>query len=76
MPPTGNTTMATGRGILTDGEYRYLRGDEGDQRRYEARSRVRARINQVVTEDVEFLAEHEPDLLEELRDVVCRDEGE
>lgn len=68
--------MATGRGILTEGERKYLRGEASDQRKYEARSRVRTRIEEPLAEDIELLAEHHPDLLEELRAIVCEgDDG-
>ena len=63
--------MAVGRGILTEGERRYLKDEEGEQRRYEARSRVRARLTGPLAEDIELLAENQPDLLEEFREIVC-----
>ena len=63
--------MSIGRGLLTEGEREYLRGDSGDQRMYEARSRFRSRLEEQVKDDVELLAEHQPELLDELREVVC-----
>jgi len=68
------TIMATGRALTTKTEREYLRGEHGDQRKYEAKSRVRARIKEQLSEDVELLREHHPDLLEELRDVVCEED--
>ncbi|ELY29920.1 hypothetical protein C500_09929 [Natrialba magadii ATCC 43099] len=44
-----------------------------DEKRYQAIHRVRSRIDELET-DVDVLAEHHPELLKELRDVVC-DEG-
>jgi hypothetical protein len=38
---------------------------------YEARSRFRTRIEESVSEDVELLEQHQPELLEELREIVC-----
>ena len=38
---------------------------------YEARSRVKARIRERLAEDVELFEEEAPELLEEIRDVVC-----
>lgn len=73
MVPPDQRYMAIGRGVLTDGERGYLRGEAGDQREYEARSRVKSRIQDRVAEDVELLAEHHPDLLDELRDAVCEE---
>jgi Glu-tRNA(Gln) amidotransferase subunit E-like FAD-binding protein len=63
--------MSIGRGLLTEGERKYLRGESGDQRMYEARSRYRTRINEEVTEDVELLDQHQPELLDELREIIC-----
>jgi hypothetical protein len=63
--------MTTGRALLTDREKDYLRGEEGDQRKYEAVSRVRRRIQTVLSEDIDVLEETKPELLEELRSVVC-----
>jgi hypothetical protein len=63
--------MATGRALLTETEKEYLAGKEGDQRKYEAASRVRKRINEELSDDIEVLEENHPDLLEELREVVC-----
>lgn len=70
MPSGENTGMA--RALLTDGERRHISGESGkDQRRYEAVSRVRNRIDEELTTDVELLQEYHPDLLDELREVVC-----
>ncbi|MFP9060959.1 hypothetical protein ACH9L7_12110 [Haloferax sp. S1W] len=44
-----------------------------DEKRYQAIHRVRSRIEELET-DVDVLAEHHPELLEELRDVVCVEE--
>ena len=66
-----STGMSIGRGLLTEGEREYLRGDSGDQRMYEARSRFRSRLEEQVKDDVELLAEHQPELLDEFREVVC-----
>jgi len=44
--------------------------DVPDEKRYQAIHRVRSRIEELET-DVEVLEEHHPDLLDELRDVVC-----
>jgi len=57
--------MATGRALLTDAERAYLAGEHGVQRKYEARSRVRARISGPLAEDIAFLAAEHPDFVEE-----------
>jgi hypothetical protein len=66
--------MARGRALLTEYEKEAMRGEHGDQRRYEARSRFRSRVNENLVSELAFLAEEEPDLLEELREVVCEDQ--
>ena len=66
--------MPTGRGILTEYERDCLAGKKEKQREYEARSRIRARLEGPLIEDIEHLKEYDSELLEELRAVVC-DEG-
>jgi len=66
--------MATGRALLTDAERRYLTGAEGEQRKYEAASRVRSRIHDVLVKDIEHLKEYHPELYQELHEEVCADE--
>lgn len=65
--------MARRRGLLTDTERELFRDGEKTDRYYQAVSRVRRKIDEELTEDIEILEEHHPDLLEELRDVVCSD---
>lgn len=56
----------------TDRQYISYEKDPGpsENKRYQAISRVRDRFDEL-EKDVEVLEEHHPDLLEELRDVVC-----
>ena len=65
--------MATGRALTTETEREYLRGEHGDQRMYEARSRIKARIKQQLAEDVDLFEEDAPELLDLLQSVVCDD---
>lgn len=74
MVSTKQTSMATGRALTTESEREYIRGEHGDQRKYEAKSRVKARINERLAEEVELFEEDAPDLLEELREVVCTED--
>jgi non-homologous end joining protein Ku len=62
------------RGLLTEREREILRGeaDVSDNYQYRVVSRIRAKIENI-DEDAEILAENREDLLEELRDVVCKD---
>jgi len=68
-------TMAKTRALITDTERERLAGlsDVEEIKVYQAKSRVRRRIQEELTFDVEILEEHHPDLLEELREVVCAD---
>lgn len=61
------------RALLTDTERERLSGESDDekQRIYESKSRVKRRINEQLPHDVEILTKQHPDLLEELRKVVC-----
>lgn len=67
--------MARTRALITETERARISGDlEDDQRRYEAISRVRSRLRDELPNDIACLEEHHPELLEELRDVVCPDQ--
>lgn len=63
------------RGLLTEREREIINGqaDVSDNYRYRVVSRVRTKIENI-GEDVEILAENRSDLLEELREAVCKDE--
>ena len=76
MVPTESYSIARTRALLTKTEREQIAGGGSDKRRYEAVSRARRRIKDEMTTDVELLEEHHPDLLKELRDVVCEDEDE
>lgn len=67
--------MARTRALLTENEREWLAKDvtESGSRKYQIISEVRNRINEELTEDILVLAEHQPELLDELRDVVCED---
>ena len=59
--------------MLTDTERELLDSGEKSDRYYQAVSRIRRKINEELTEDVRLLEENHPELLEELREVVCED---
>ncbi|WP_409338671.1 hypothetical protein [Halalkalicoccus ordinarius] len=65
--------MAKTRALLTETERKQLAGEEGDERKYQATSRVRRRINEELTTDVKVLSEHHPDLFSEIQSVVCEE---
>lgn len=62
--------MSQGRGLLTESEREAIAGEASDSYRYKTRSFLRDRIEEVA-QDVEILEEHDPELLQELREVVC-----
>jgi hypothetical protein len=62
--------MTEGRALLTEREKEALAGDGSDSYRYKTRTYFRSRLEKL-ERDVEMLAEHDPELLDELRDVVC-----
>lgn len=66
--------MGRTRALMTSTDREYIAGGEdvAENKRYQAVSRVRDRIDEL-SEDVEVLEEHHPELLEEVRDVVCED---
>jgi len=75
MPPGESAGMAKSRALITDTEFQRISGETEveDPKRYQAISRVRKRINDELPKEVEMLEEHHPELLKELREVVCED---
>lgn len=74
MPESNRVNMARTRALLTETERRQIAGEETEQRKYEATSRVRRRIQEELVKDMEILEEHHPGLLEELREAVCEED--
>ena len=64
-------SMSDGRALLTDRERDALAGEASDSYRYKTRTYLRHRLEKL-EEDADLLAEHEPELFDELRDVVER----
>jgi hypothetical protein len=71
---TDNQEMARRRAMLTDTERELLDAEEKSDRYYQAVSRVRRKINEELSTDIEILEENHPQLLEELQEVVCVEE--
>jgi len=73
-----NNTAAMGRyrAVMTETDRKYIsgEGDATDHQRQQSVTRVRSRIQEELPRDIKILKEHRPDLLEELRDVVCEEE--
>lgn len=68
--------MAKTRALLTETEREQIAGEHGRERKYQATARARRRIEDELTRDIEVLEEHHPELLDELREVVCKDSDE
>ena len=64
------------RALLTDRERELIKGGDSIDAdlRYQAISRVRRKMQEELTTDVEVLREHHPDLHDELREIVCSPE--
>jgi hypothetical protein len=73
MPNESTKRMAKTRALLTGTDRDYITGEEGDEKQYQSASRIRRRIQDELPQDIEVLEEHHPDLLDELRGVVCGD---
>ncbi|WP_331250839.1 hypothetical protein [Natrinema pallidum] len=63
--------MARTRALLTERDRELLASAEGGNRRYQSISEIRSRINEELSTDVKVLKENHPELLDELREVVC-----
>jgi hypothetical protein len=73
MATSEQRRMAKTRALLTETEREQIAGEHGRERKYQATARARRRIEDELTRDIEILEEHHPDLLDELRDVVCEE---
>jgi hypothetical protein len=64
------------RGLITNTEWERIaeKTDEEPEKRYQAVSRVRRRIQEELPKEMAMLAEHKPELLAELQEVVCEAE--
>jgi hypothetical protein len=68
--------MNDGRSLLTDREREILAGDAdvSDNYRYKVQSVARQRVRGIA-DDVDVLREHEPEIFDELQQIVCEDDG-
>jgi hypothetical protein len=66
--------MARTRALLTERDRELLTQAESENRQYQAVSEIRSRISEELATDVELLRENHPQLLAELREVVCSDD--
>jgi hypothetical protein len=68
--------MGRYRALMTETDREHVSGesDPTDRQKDQSVYRVRQRIREELPRDIEILREHRPDVLEELREVVCEDE--
>lgn len=65
--------MTRRRAILTDTERELLSSGDKSDRYYQAVSRVRKKINEELSEDIKVIENNNPELLKEMREIVCKD---
>ena len=65
--------MGRYRAIMTETDREHIagEGEPTDRQVDQSVYRVRLRINEELTQDIEVLREYRPDLLDELQEVVC-----
>jgi hypothetical protein len=75
MPDQYLNKMARTRALLTKTDREQIAGknDIDENKRYQAISRVRSRVQDELPKDVELLEKHHPELLDEIRTIVCDD---
>ncbi|MFC6825665.1 hypothetical protein [Halopelagius fulvigenes] len=73
MAQTAESGMGRYRALMTDTDRDYItgNGEPSDSQRDQSVYRVRKRITEELPQDIDVLREHRPDLLDELREVVC-----
>lgn len=77
MPAPTVGQMGRTRALMTETDRRYIAGEDDvdDSKRYQAISRVRDRLEEL-DDDIDILQEHHPELLSELRTVVCEEHND
>lgn len=78
MSERNNEKMARTRALMTKTDRKQIADQEAvdENKRYQAISRVRSRIQEELPKDVKVLREHHPELYKELQDVVCNEQIE
>ena len=71
--PNNQVSMGRYRALMTETDREHVTGESNPsgRQRDQAVYRVRQRIREELPRDIEVLAEERPDVLEELREVVC-----
>ena len=76
MAENDSTTMGRYRALMTETDREHITGESSpsQEQKDQAVYRVRQRIREELPEDIETLRQHRPDVLSELREVVCDEE--
>lgn len=71
-----SSSMGRYRAIMTETDREHIagKGEPTDRQVDQSVYRVRLRISEELTRDIDVLEEYRPDLLDELRSVVCSNE--
>lgn len=77
MTPDTGSTMGRYRALMTETDREHITGksDPSQEQKDQSVYRVRQRIHEELPGDIEVLKEHRPDVYEELREIVCENEG-
>lgn len=75
MQKTISDEMGRYRAIMTETDREHIskKSEPSQDQKDQAVYRVRQRIEEELPKDIEVLREHRPDVLEELREVVCEE---
>jgi len=67
--------MGRYRAVMTETDREHISGESNPTQNQQDQAvyRVRQRINEELRQDIKILEENRPDVLEELRDVVCEE---
>jgi len=76
MKPDRPNEMGRYRAVMTETDREHISGKSKPSQRQKDQAvyRVRQRISEELPHDIEVLKQHRPDVLEELREVVCENE--
>jgi len=75
MAKNTSTEMGRYRAIMTETDREHISGesDPSQDQKDQAVYRVRQRIDEELPHDIKILEQHRPDVLKELREVVCEE---
>lgn len=71
MSENDQLSLGASRALLTQRDREQIAEQHSREEKYQATSRARRRINEELATDVQLLEEYNPQLLDELQEVVC-----